>query len=270
MKWSSGHCRNIYLAPFEPHSFEKLMLIVVFIISLLHQYIREHDEGFPCIPAVVALLYFNFHITNFPFLSSNIPSSPAYGVFISQLIRYARASSSYECFILMAVRLSNKLLGQGYVKERLRSSLRKFYGRYGDLIKQYEVPLSRMLHDILDDDHLQWHPPLIRHYTNFWHYYWSWPYNPNLTFYLIARGFHGTFATGAACQQRTLTPPDTWSCPTLGLVSVLMLRPISPDLVLFLDFWVSNIPRYICLCFLPKTHNLTKTCMHIMWMYPRF
>ena len=119
---------------------------------------------------------FNFHITNFPFLSSNIPSSPAYGVFISQLIRYARASSSYECFILRAVRLSNKLLGQGYVKERLRSSLRKFYGRYGDLIKQYEVPLSRMLHDILDDDHLQWHPPLIRHYTNVRPYYWSWPY----------------------------------------------------------------------------------------------
>ena len=86
---------------------------------------------------------FNFHITNFPFLSSNIPSSPAYGVFISQLIRYVRASSSYECFILRAVRLSNKLLGQRYVKERLRSSLRKFYGRYGDLIKQYEAP-SRM------------------------------------------------------------------------------------------------------------------------------
>ena len=46
-------------------------------------------------------------------------------------------------------------LGQGYVKERLKSSLRKFYGRYGDLTKQYEVPLSRMLHDILDDDHIQ-------------------------------------------------------------------------------------------------------------------
>ena len=119
---------------------------------------------------------FNFHITNFPFLRSNIPSSPAYAVFISQLIRYARASSSYECFILRAVRLSNKLLGQGYVKERLRSSLRKFYGRYGDLIKQYEVPLSRMLQDILDDDHLQLHPLLISHYTNFWPYYWTWPY----------------------------------------------------------------------------------------------
>ena len=98
---------------------------------------------------------FNFHITNFPFLSSNISSWPAYDVFISQLIRYARASSSYECFIIRAVRLSIKLLGQGYVKEHLRSSLRKFYGRYGDLIKQYEAPLSRMLHDLLDDDHLQ-------------------------------------------------------------------------------------------------------------------
>ena len=85
---------------------------------------------------------FNFpHITNFPFLSSNIPSSPAYGVFISQLIRYARACSSYECFILRAARLSSKLLGQGYVMERLKSSLRKFYGRYGDLIKNYEVSL---------------------------------------------------------------------------------------------------------------------------------
>ena len=59
--------------------------------------------------------------------------SLAYGVFISQLIRYARTCSSYECFILRAVRLSNKLFGQGYVKERLKSSLRKFYGRYGDL-----------------------------------------------------------------------------------------------------------------------------------------
>ena len=98
---------------------------------------------------------FNFHITNFPFLSSNIPSSPAYGIFISQLMRYARACSSYECFILRAARLSFKLLGQGYVLERLKSSLRKFYGRYGDLIKHYEVSHSKMLHDILGHDHIQ-------------------------------------------------------------------------------------------------------------------
>ena len=31
---------------------------------------------------------FNFPIVNFPFLSSNIPSAPACGVYVSQLIRY--------------------------------------------------------------------------------------------------------------------------------------------------------------------------------------
>ena len=80
---------------------------------------------------------FNFHITKFPFLRSNIPSSPVYGVFILQLIWYAKACSSYKCIILRAARLSCKLLEQGYVRERLKSSLRKFYGRYGDLIKHY-------------------------------------------------------------------------------------------------------------------------------------
>ena len=117
---------------------------------------------------------FNFHITNFPFLSSNIPSSPAYGVFISQHIRCARVCSSYECFIPMAARLPSKLLGQGYVMELLKSSFTKFYGRYGDLIKHYEVSLSQMLHDILGHDHIKCHRQLVRHYTNLRSYYRIW------------------------------------------------------------------------------------------------
>ena len=99
----------------------------------------------------------NFHITNLPFLISNIPSSSAYRVFISQLIRYVRACSAYECFILRTRRHSRKLLKQGYLVERMKSSFRKFYGRYGDLIQQYEVSLSRMLNDILTLDQ-QWLP----------------------------------------------------------------------------------------------------------------
>ena len=59
------------------------------------------------------------------------------------------------CALIIIFTNASQLLGQGYVKERLKSSLRKFYGRYGDLTKQYEVPLSRMLHDILNDDHIQ-------------------------------------------------------------------------------------------------------------------
>ena len=79
-------------------------------------------------------------------------------------------------------------------------------------------------------------------------YLWRLPNTTYLpTFTLPNREvFNRLHAAGVACQQGTLTPPDTWSCPTLGLTSVLMLRPISPELVLFLDFWVSNIPRYFC------------------------
>ena len=39
---------------------------------------------------------FNFPIVNFPFLSSNISSAPAYGVYVSQLIRYDRTCSNYQ------------------------------------------------------------------------------------------------------------------------------------------------------------------------------
>ena len=53
------------------------------------------------------------------------------------------------CIIPRATRLSNKIFEQGYVLESLKLSLRKFYGRYGDLIKQYEVSLSRMLKGIV-------------------------------------------------------------------------------------------------------------------------
>ena len=156
---------------------------------------------------------FNFHITNFPFLSSNIPSSPAYGVFISKLIRFARACSSYECLILSilrARRLSSKLLKQGYLVERVKLSFRKFYGRYGDLIQQYEVSFSRMLNDILTLDK-QWLPNWSDFPPISWHWYRAWP-SP------ITSGFHGAFATGVACQQGTPSLLDTWFRPPfLGL-----------------------------------------------------
>ena len=49
---------------------------------------------------------FDFHIVNFPFLSSKIPSGPSYGVYISQLVRYARCCSHYDDF-----RYRNQVLG---------------------------------------------------------------------------------------------------------------------------------------------------------------
>jgi hypothetical protein len=43
---------------------------------------------------------FNFSIVNFPFLCINITISPVYGVYISQMIRYARACSMYGQFLI--------------------------------------------------------------------------------------------------------------------------------------------------------------------------
>ena len=184
---------------------------------------------------------FNVHITNFPFLRSNIPFSPAYGVIISQLIRYARACSPYECFILMAMRLSIKLFGQGYVKERLKSSKWSVRGSYQIIWG----PLSEMSHDILEDGHIQWHHPWIRQFLTLLlisNLLW------NLTFYLFLWGFNWTIATDTIFQQRTLTPTDTWSCPTFVLACVLMLRPNSPELVLFPfdSIFVFRIDNNIC------------------------
>ena len=42
---------------------------------------------------------FNFFIVNFPFICCNIPAAPEYGVYLSQLIRYARACGSYQDYI---------------------------------------------------------------------------------------------------------------------------------------------------------------------------
>jgi hypothetical protein len=72
---------------------------------------------------------FNFPIVNFPFICSNIPAAPAYGVYISQMIRYSRACGSYQDFLDRGLLLTRKLLNQGFLLVKLKSSLRKFYGR---------------------------------------------------------------------------------------------------------------------------------------------
>ena len=91
---------------------------------------------------------FNFKIINFKNMSSNIPASPAYGVYISQLIRYARASSHYSDFLKRHLHLRNRLLDQGYKKKiRLIRSLKKFIFRYQDLVEIYSVSAEKIIND---------------------------------------------------------------------------------------------------------------------------
>ena len=102
------------------------------------------------------------------------------------------ACSSYECFILRTARLWSKLRGQWYVMERLISSLGKFYGRYWDVIKHYEVSLSQ---------NFTWHSR-TRPYTmttsidqtlqQFANLLPNWSLLPILTLSPNFRGFHRT------------------------------------------------------------------------------
>jgi hypothetical protein len=90
---------------------------------------------------------FNFKIINFPNMCSNIPASSAYGVYISQLICYARASSNYSDFLKRHLYLRNRLLDQGFKKIRLIRSLKKFIFRYQDLVEIYSVSAETIIND---------------------------------------------------------------------------------------------------------------------------
>ena len=90
---------------------------------------------------------FGFHIVNFPFMSSNIPSAPDYGVYASQLIRYARCRSSYSDLLICHRAYVKRLLSQGYKVNRLSNTFKKFYGRHTDLVGQYKKNVCQMFAD---------------------------------------------------------------------------------------------------------------------------
>ena len=89
---------------------------------------------------------FDFDIVNFPFLDGDISRSTSYGVYISQLICFARASSYVADFNTRNKLLTQKLLKQGYRYHKLRKTFPKFYRRYYDLISKFQIGLKSLLH----------------------------------------------------------------------------------------------------------------------------
>ena len=85
---------------------------------------------------------FDFEIVNFPFSDGDVPRSTFYGVYISQLIRFARASSYVTDFNTRNKLLTQKLLKQGYRYHKLCETFSKFHRRYYDLISKFQVGLK--------------------------------------------------------------------------------------------------------------------------------
>ena len=94
---------------------------------------------------------FNFEIVNFPFLDGDVPHSTSYGVYISQLIRFARASSDVADFNTCNKLLIQTLLIQCYRYHKLCKTFSKFYRRYFDLISKFQVGLKSLLRQGLEE-----------------------------------------------------------------------------------------------------------------------
>ena len=91
---------------------------------------------------------FDFDKVNFPFLDGDVPRRTSYGVYISQLIRLARASSNLSDFNYRNKALT-AILRQGYRYFKLRRAFSKFYRRA--LVEKYSVSLKTLLHQDISE-----------------------------------------------------------------------------------------------------------------------
>ena len=80
---------------------------------------------------------FIFPIVNFHWLSDDVPILPSYGVYISQLVRFARCCTSVSDFNSKNLQFTSKLLTQGYWYHKLRKIFGKFFRSYSDLLSKF-------------------------------------------------------------------------------------------------------------------------------------
>ena len=78
-------------------------------------------------------------IVNFPFLDGDVPRRTSYGVYILQLLRFARAFSNVSDFNCRNKALTAKLLTQGYRYHKLR----KAFIADIELVEKYNVSLRK-------------------------------------------------------------------------------------------------------------------------------
>ena len=91
---------------------------------------------------------FGFSIVNFPDLSGNIPNKQSYGVFVSQLIRYARCCQHLKDFVDRTKLLIDKLTNQGFKRHLLKNTFKKFSIEHYELLFKYNVPSTSIFCEI--------------------------------------------------------------------------------------------------------------------------
>ena len=80
---------------------------------------------------------FEFPIVNFPWLSGDVPRPPSYGIYILQLVRFARCCTNVFNFHSKNVQITSKQLTQGYRYLKRRKTLGKFLRSYSKLLSKF-------------------------------------------------------------------------------------------------------------------------------------
>ena len=81
---------------------------------------------------------FKFEIVNYPDMSGNIPRRPTYGVYASQIIRYARICSRKEDLIRSVIELTKKLMKKHFTTEGLKNAAKKCLKRHRWILRKLE------------------------------------------------------------------------------------------------------------------------------------
>ena len=85
---------------------------------------------------------FDFEIVNYPYMCSNIPSKPTYGVYVSQLVRLSRICDNFSSFVDRHQILTERLIKQGFWYTQLCRYFKKFARRHVMLLEKYAVSIK--------------------------------------------------------------------------------------------------------------------------------
>ena len=75
-------------------------------------------------------------------MNGNIPKGQSYGVFISQLVRYARINCSFNRFVVNVKDLVRKLVDQHFDAAALCKRFEVFVDKHFDVWGKFGVPLE--------------------------------------------------------------------------------------------------------------------------------
>ena len=128
-------CRQGTLTPPDTWSCPTLGLAIVLMF--------ETNISWTCLVSRLlsfehpSVLLFLLPIVNFPWLSGDVPRLPSYGIYISQLVRFATCCTSVFDFHSKNLQITSKLLTQGYRYHKLRKTFGKFFRSYSELLSTF-------------------------------------------------------------------------------------------------------------------------------------